>query len=101
MGVDYDDIYWYFTLAGQMHESVGRSFTFISFGKSNQHISCCIYLESLFRKNEGFIFTDKKLEAYSCYVELHSHPVGINGRNNIVVMTPMKFLPIEEFEKRQ
>ena len=27
--------------------------------------------------------------------------MGINGRNNIVVMTPMKFLPIEEFEKRQ
>ena len=27
--------------------------------------------------------------------------MGINGRNNIVAMTPMKFLPIEEFEKRQ
>ena len=27
--------------------------------------------------------------------------MGSNGRNNIVVMTPMKFLPIEEFEKRQ
>ena len=27
--------------------------------------------------------------------------MGINGRNNIVVPTPMKFLPVEEFEKRQ
>ena len=107
---------------------------------------CSINLETPVRRNEGLIYTDKKLEAYSCYVELHrksisntgeplyqfymdkvliirtlrlvdtrntskcwvqfyytykSHPVGINGRNNIVVMTPMKFLPIEEFEKRQ
>ena len=79
--VDYDDIYWYFILAGQMHESVGRSFTFISFGKSNQHISCCIYLESLFRKNEGLIFTDKKLEAYSCYVELHRKSKSNTGES--------------------
>ena len=32
---------------------------------------------------------------------LNSHPVGSNGRNNIVAVTPMKFLPIEEFEKHQ
>ena len=25
----------------------------------------------------------------------------MNGRNNILVVTPMKFLPIKEFEKRQ
>ena len=31
----------------------------------------------------------------------NSHPVGINGRNNIIIPTPMKFLPIKEFEKRQ
>ena len=30
-----------------------------------------------------------------------SHPVGSNGRNNIIAVTPMKFLPIMEFEKRQ
>ena len=30
-----------------------------------------------------------------------SHPVGINGRNNIIALTPMKFLPVTEFEKRQ
>ena len=30
-----------------------------------------------------------------------SHPVGSNGRNNIIAVTPMKFLPIKEFEKRQ
>ena len=24
--VDYDDIYWYFMLACQMHESIGQSF---------------------------------------------------------------------------
>ena len=30
-----------------------------------------------------------------------SHPVGTNGGNNIVVMTPLKFLPVTEFEKRQ
>ena len=61
--VDYDDIYWYFMLASQMHESIGWSFTFILFGKSYQHISCCIYLETLFRKSEGLIFTDKKLDS--------------------------------------
>ena len=27
--VDYDDIYWYFILAGEMHEAIGRSFKFI------------------------------------------------------------------------
>ena len=27
--VDYDDIYWYFILAGQMHESIGQSFKLI------------------------------------------------------------------------
>ena len=31
----------------------------------------------------------------------YSHPVGANGRNNIIAVTPMKFLPIKEFEKRQ
>ena len=30
-----------------------------------------------------------------------SHPVGSNGRNNIIAVTPMKFLPVKEFEKRQ
>ena len=30
-----------------------------------------------------------------------SHPVGSNGRNSIIAVTPMKFLPIKEFEKRQ
>ena len=30
-----------------------------------------------------------------------SHPVGSNGRNNIIAVTPMKLLPIKEFEKRQ
>ena len=27
--VDYDDIYWYFIFAGQMHESIGQSFKMI------------------------------------------------------------------------
>ena len=30
-----------------------------------------------------------------------SHPVGSNGRNNIIAPTPLKFLPVKEFEKRQ
>ena len=30
-----------------------------------------------------------------------SHPVGSNGQNHILAHTPLKFLPIEEFEKRQ
>ena len=30
-----------------------------------------------------------------------SHPVGSNGRNNIIAVTPLKFLPMAEFEKRQ
>ena len=32
---------------------------------------------------------------------IDSHPVGMNGQNHIVVMTPMKFLPVKDFEKRQ
>ena len=32
---------------------------------------------------------------------IQSHPIGLNGQNHIVALTPMKFLPIEEFEKRQ
>ena len=32
---------------------------------------------------------------------LFSHPVGLNGQNHIVVMTPFNFLPIKEFEKQQ
>ena len=30
-----------------------------------------------------------------------SHPVGQDGQNHIVAVTPMKFLPIKEFESRQ
>ena len=30
-----------------------------------------------------------------------SHPVGLDGQNHIVAVTPMNFLPINEFEKRQ
>ena len=30
-----------------------------------------------------------------------SHPVGIDGKNHIIVMPPFKFLPITEFQKRQ
>ena len=31
----------------------------------------------------------------------YSHPVGSNDRNSIIAVTPMKFLPIIEFEQRQ
>ena len=30
-----------------------------------------------------------------------SHPVGFNGQNHIIVKTPLEFLPVKEFEKRQ
>ena len=30
-----------------------------------------------------------------------SHPVGLDGQNHIVAVTPLKFLPAKEFEKRQ
>ena len=30
-----------------------------------------------------------------------SHPVGSNGQNYILAPTPLKFLPVVEFEKRQ
>ena len=30
-----------------------------------------------------------------------SHPVGSNGQNYILAHTPLKFLPVVEFEKRQ
>ena len=32
---------------------------------------------------------------------LQSHPVGQDGQNRITAVTPMKFLPIKEFESRQ
>ena len=32
---------------------------------------------------------------------LKSHPVGSNGQNYILAHTPLKFLPVVEFEKRQ
>ena len=32
---------------------------------------------------------------------MKSHPVGIDGQNHIVAVTPLKFLPPEEFKKRQ
>ena len=32
---------------------------------------------------------------------MKSHPVGIDGQNHIVAVTPLKFLPPEEFQKRQ
>ena len=41
------------------------------------------------------ILTRKKYSIFK------SHPVGSNGQNHIVACTPLKFLPVEEFEKRQ
>ena len=89
--VELDEIYWYNTMAKEIAETL--------------------------EKDEELIAVDEELETYSCYVELHrldkltihnsiynsfySHPVGSNGRNNIIAVTPMKFLPIKEFEKRQ
>jgi len=73
--VEWGDIYWYNTLAEE--------------------------IEVYKKKSHGLISFDEELEAYSCCVELHSHPVGINGRNNIIVPTPMTLLPMKEFEKRQ
>ena len=35
------------------------------------------------------------------WLPFKSHPVGSNGRNSIIAMTPMKFLPIKDFEERQ
>ena len=32
---------------------------------------------------------------------LSSHPVGMDGQNHIIAVTPLKFLPITEFEKSQ
>ena len=32
---------------------------------------------------------------------MKSHPVGIDGQNHIIAVTPLKFLPPEEFQKRQ
>ena len=34
-------------------------------------------------------------------VTLESHPVGIDGQNHIIAVTPLKFLPPKEFQKRQ
>ena len=32
---------------------------------------------------------------------IESHPVGIDGQNHILAVTPLKFLPATDFEKRQ
>ena len=32
---------------------------------------------------------------------LQSHPVGLDGQNHIIAVTPLKFLPPKEFQKRQ
>merc|ERR1719204_1513749 len=69
------DMCWYIALANQMEQSLDEK--------------------------EGLITVDRKLNTKSCYVELHSHPVGIDGQNHIIAVTPLKFLPPEEFQKRQ
>ena len=46
-----------------------------------------------------FITEDEDLKTFSCYAELHSHPVGNDGKNHIIIPTPLKFLPVESFEK--
>ena len=96
--VDLDEIFWYNELAMDLSR----------------------------QRNKGLISIDEELNTRSCYVELHriglnqliirlmsnhssinwrlpceSHPVGSNGRNNIIIPTPMKFLPVTEFENRQ
>lgn len=73
--IEFEEIYWYNILAWQMANS--------------------------FLKGEGLITRDDELDCYSCYVELHSHPVGRNQQNHITVQTPLQFLPVTEFEKRQ
>ena len=96
--VNIEDIFWYYTLSLEVSRS--------------------------FHSKEGLVTFDKKWKTYSCYAELHrngincentynnldivfvlkpriSHPVGSNGRNNIIVPTPMKFLSPKVFEKRQ
>ena len=35
------------------------------------------------------------------YITVSSHPVGIDGQNHIIIPTPIEFLSIKEFEKRQ
>ena len=70
-------------------------------------------------ENKECFSTDEKFGTGSCYVELHrwyiqgltiflktknsidSHPVGLNGQNSIVIPTPIKYLPMGEFDKRQ
>ena len=53
-------------------------------------------VESHFQLEEPLFVTEATV-----WVTFHSHPVGSNGRNNIVAVTPLEFLPIEEFEKKQ
>ena len=49
-----------------------------------------------------------KYESYKLFFQYlfdintsNSHPVGMDGQNHITAVTPMKFLPIKDFEKRQ
>ena len=41
------------------------------------------------------------LRSIPVFSPFYSHPVDSNGRNSIIAVTPMKFLPIKEFEERQ
>ena len=37
----------------------------------------------------------------NCFITKISHPVGSNGQNHILAHPPLKFLPVEDFEKHQ
>ena len=48
--------------------------------------------------NSGISWSNVQIDIFN---SRRSHPVGLSGRNHIVAVTPMKFLPMEEFQKRQ
>ena len=59
-----------------------------------------------------YIYKDHHLVKWKLQLEVHfvrsenfhspwSHPVGLNGQNDIIAITPLQFLPAKEFEKRQ
>merc|ERR1712131_34107 len=73
------DVYWYMVLAEQMEKSLERDEGLITVDNS----------------------ADREWNTKSCYVELHSHPVGMNGQNHITAITPLQFFPAEMFQKRQ
>ena len=107
---EFEDLAWYRMLADIMlntYKNVQDSSTgkLISLGEDMRgfgYMSCYVELH-----RPDFIscisygpWVSNEITLNACEI-IKSHPVGSNGQNYILAHTPLKFLPVVEFEKRQ